>query len=111
MADLYPITSSGDIGAFFNNTLSSVCMDITDPATCGAFIFFDIMLVVGWLLLFSYFRVNSSFKDAYAGSSTIIAFLTIIVYLSPFNLVRDIELLFVVANMFVSIIALYLIKD
>ena len=111
MADLYPITTSGDIGELFNNTLSNVCMDITDPSTCGAFIFFDIFLLVGWLLLFSYFRVNSSFKDAYAGSSTIMAFLSIILFLSPYNLVRDIELLFIVANMFLSIIALYMIKD
>jgi len=111
MTDLYPITNSADIGAFLNNTLSSICSDVTNPLSCGAFIFFDIMILVAWLLLFSYFSVKNSFKDSYAGASTIIGFLTLILYLMNLNFIRNIELLFIIANMFLSIIALYMIKE
>lgn len=108
---LYPITTSTDIASLLNNTLSNVCVDVTNPLSCGAFIFFDLILLVSWLLLFSYFRFKSSFKDSYAGASTIVGFWAIILYLTPYNFIRDIELLFVLANMFLSIIALYMIKD
>jgi len=111
MPYLYPIGNSSDIGNFLNNTLSNICVDVTDPTSCGAFIFFDIMIVIAWLLLFSYFRNRSSFKDSYAGASTIIAFLSIILYLTPYHFIRDIELLFIVGNMFLSIIALYYFKE
>jgi len=111
MAWLYPIPNGTNIAEWMNATTSNICQDVSNPATCGAFWFFDFMLVVAWLILFSSFRYKHSFKDSYAGASTITAFFGIILYVMPFNFIRDLELIFLLVNMFISVIALFLIKE
>lgn len=111
MSYLYTIPNATNIGEFINQTTSQICQDVSQPATCGAFWFFDFFLIVGWLILFTAFRNRSSFKDSYAGASTIIAFLGVILYVMPYNLIRNIELIFLLVNMFISFIALFFLKE
>ena len=111
MAWLYPIPNGTNVGEWLNATTSNICQDVSQPGTCGAFWFFDLFLVIAFLILFESFRRKSSFKDSYAGASTLTAIFGIILYVMPYNFIRDIELIFVLVNMFISIIALFLIKE
>jgi len=109
---LYPMPNNiTDLGSFLNYTTSNVCTDVSNPLTCGAFIFFDILLMVLFLIFFIGFKERHSVKESYAGSSTIITFISIVLYLFPYNFLRSTELIFILANEFISIIALYLIRD
>lgn len=110
--NLYNISSNiTDFGQWINETTSNVCADLSNPATCGSWIFFDMFLVVAWLILFIAFKSKSSFKDSYAGSSFIVAFFGIILFVMPYSFVRSTELIFLLVNMFISIMVLYLKKD
>ncbi len=104
-------TNSSDIGSLINQTLSNICIDVDKPFTCGAWIFWDLFLVVFLLVLFSTFRRKSSFKDSYAGASTITCFIAIIIFIMPYNFVRDLELIIVIINMFISLIVLFVYKE
>lgn len=109
---LYPWPGNfSDLGSYMNYTASNVCMDVSNPLTCGAFIVIDILLFVLFLIFFIGFKERHSTKEAYVGSSTIIMFIGIVIYLMPYNWLRSTELLFILANEFISLIALYLIKD
>jgi hypothetical protein len=109
---LYPMPSNiTGLGQFFNFTASNVCVDVSNSLTCGAFIFFDIILMVIFLIFFIGFKERHNTKESYAGASTIITFISIVLYLFPYNFIRSTELIFILANEFISIIALYLIKD
>jgi len=109
---LYNISSNiTDFVGWLNETTSNICMNVDVPATCGAFIFWDLFLVVAWLILFIAFKRKSSFKDSYAGSSLIVTFFGVILFVMPYNFVRSTELLFLLVNLFISIMVLYLKKD
>lgn len=109
---LYTIpTNATDIGSLVNQTLSNVCIDVDNSFTCGAFIFWDFFIIFIWITLFSTFRKRSSFKDAYAGASGITFFITLIIFLMPYNFVRDLELIIVAVNFFISVIVLFLHRE
>lgn len=109
---LYNISSNiTDFVGWMNETTSNICADVSNSATCGSWIFFDMFLVVSWLILFIAFKRKSNFKDSYAGSSFIIIIFGIILFVMPYNFIRSTELIFLLINFFISMMVLYLKKD
>jgi len=110
---LYPNPSNySDIVQFFNYTTSNICTDVSNPNTCGSFLFFDFFLIGLFLILFGIFKQRHSFKDSYASASLIVAFAGGIIYAFPgFNFIRGIDLLFILANAFISFVLLWILKD
>ena len=109
---LYPWPGNfSELGQFMNYTSSNICVDVSNPSTCGVFLLWDMILMVLFLIFFIGFKERHSVKESYAGTSTIIMFISIVLYLFPYNWLRSTEFLVILANEFISIIALYLIKD
>jgi glucan phosphoethanolaminetransferase (alkaline phosphatase superfamily) len=110
---LYPWPNNlTDLGQLFNYTSANLCTDISNPATCGSWLMFDFFLGVLLIILFAVFKQRHSFKESYAGASLIVAFLSAIIFAMPdYNFLRSLDLLFFLANAFISIMILYLAKD
>jgi hypothetical protein len=109
---LYPWPGNfSELPQFLNYTVSNVCVDVSNPLTCGAYIFFDAFLVVLFIIFFTIFKNRHSLKDSYSSSSTIVMFIGIIIFLLGYNWVRSTELIMLIANEIISILVLYLVKD
>jgi glucan phosphoethanolaminetransferase (alkaline phosphatase superfamily) len=113
MTDLYPSPANiTDFVSFLNFTTSNVCMDVTNPSTCGSWMFFDFFLGIFFLILLIGFKYRHSLKESYAGSSLIIALISGIIFAMPnYTFLRGYDLIFWIANAFISIMLLYLVKD
>lgn len=112
MTDLYPAPGNlTDFPSFLNFTTSNICIDVSNPSTCGSWMFFDTFLGIFFLILLIGFKQRHSLKESYAGSSLIIAFISGLIFAFPFSFLRPYDLIFWIANAFISIIILYLVKD
>lgn len=76
---LYNLTSNvTDMYEWVNLTISNVCVDPTNTSTCGAWIFGNTFLFFFALFLFTGFRTKTDMRGAFAGSSVITAFISVL---------------------------------
>lgn len=113
VAPLYDLNFSqtGDFSQFASGMARGICLDVDNSATCGGWIFGDAAIMILFLAFFIGFKQKSSFKDSYAGASVITFTLAVILFLWDQQVMRSSELLMVMANLFISVVMLYILKD
>lgn len=106
VANLYNLsTNVTDIFGWINNTVSNVCVDPSNSASCGSFIFGNAFLFFFALFLFAGFRQKTDIRGAFAGSVTITAIISIL--FAVLTWIDPITVIFLMVMVFFGLIGIW----